>query len=84
MTPCARRLPLPAPNAAGLPERASFRPVTEPIRALGIGLAPRLGEPLGVASREVELDVPGRRFRGRTVDALAEDSGASPDEEMVR
>lgn len=82
-TACPVRPP-PALSAAGLPDRASFRPVTEPIRALGIGLAPRVGEALGVERREAELDVGGRRFRGRTADALAEASGTIPVEEVVR
>lgn len=82
-TPCPIRPP-PEPNAAGLPDRASFHPVTEPIRALGIGLAPRVGEALGVDRREAGLDAGGRRFRGRTVDAVAEASGTTPDEEVVR
>ena len=55
------------------------------MRALGKGLAPRLGESLDVGRREVGLDVGGRRLRGRivVVEPL-EDSGTRPEEEEMR
>jgi hypothetical protein len=50
-----------------------------------MGLAPRLGEALGVERRETGFDVGGRRLRGRmVVDEFAETSWARPDEEVVR
>ena len=44
---------------------ALFLPVTDPILADGIGLAPRLGEGLG-EPRDVSAVLISRRFRGRT------------------
>jgi len=50
-----------------------------------MGLAPRLGEALGVESRAVELEVGVRRLRGRmVVDELADEPGTRPDEGEVR
>lgn len=50
-----------------------------------MGLAPRLGEALGVDKRDVEFEACGRRLRGRmVVEVFAEDSGTRPDEEEVR
>jgi hypothetical protein len=63
------------------PDPALFLPVTEPTRAEGIGLAPRLGD--GLALVPVLIS---RRFRGRTDEdgVVFELTGTSPLEDMLR